>query len=39
MKRFDPSRGESFRKLAREGTVVGDRFTYAVGVVPIKTRG
>jgi hypothetical protein len=39
MKRFDPSRGEYFRQVARERIVVGDLFTYAVAVVPIKTRG
>jgi hypothetical protein len=39
MKRYDPSRDEHFRKLARERTVVGDLFNFDAAVVPIKTRG
>jgi hypothetical protein len=39
MRRYDPSRAEHVRELARERTVVGDLFTFDAPVVPIETRG
>jgi hypothetical protein len=39
MRRYDPSRDEHLRRLARERTVVGDLLTFDAAVVPIKTRG
>lgn len=38
MKVYVPARDVHFRKLARERIVISDLFTYAVAVVPIKTK-
>ena len=38
MKRYVTARDAHFRELARQRIVVGDLFTYAVTVIPIKTK-